>query len=120
MDDARVWGSETGLWTGDEENYRKTIDAECLMVVPVPPFVFKGEAAVKAVSDTPRWDKVVFSAQEVSRVQEGLIVIAYMAHAERAGVAPYEAHCTTTYRMIEHGVWRVVQHQQTPPLMAAG
>jgi len=30
----------------------------------------------------------------------------------------YVAHCTSTYRRLEHEVWKVVQHQQTPPLTA--
>ncbi len=116
MDDGRVWGSEEGLWIGDAENYHRTIDPECLMVVPTPPYVVTGQQAADAVSDTPRWSKVAFTERQVSRPQEGLIVIAYKAHAEREGVTPYEAHCTTTYRRLEHELWRVVQHQQTPRL----
>ncbi|TXN06050.1 hypothetical protein FV219_10045 [Methylobacterium sp. WL122] len=27
---------------------------------------------------------------------------------------------TSTYRRLEHEVWRVIQHQQTPPLARAG
>lgn len=45
-------------------------------------------------------------------------MIAYKAKAERNGMELYEAFCTTVYRMIEHGTWKVVQHQQMPPLMA--
>ena len=118
MDDGRIWGSEEGLWIGDAENYHKTIDAECLMVLPAKPFIATGEQAKDAVSDTPRWTRVELTEKQVSRPQEGLIVIAYHAKAERDGVQPYEAYCTTVYRMIEHGTWRVVQHQQTPPLMS--
>ena len=118
MDDARIWGSEEGLWVGDAANYHSTIGAECLMVLPAPPYVMTGKQAADAVSDTPRWSKAELTDRQVSRPQEGLIVIAYKARAEREGVEPYEAHCTTTYRMIEHGHWQVVQHQQTPILTA--
>ena len=38
----------------------------------------------------------------------------------RDGTTPYEAYCTTVYRTMEHGTWKVVQHQQMPPLAAAG
>jgi len=120
MDDARIWGSEEGLWTGDAEHYRATIDEECLMVLPEPPFVMRGQQAVDAVANTPRWSKVTLSERAVSRPQEGLIVIAYKASAERPDARPYEAHCTTTYRRLAHDHWRVVQHQQTPPLVSAG
>ena len=116
MDDDRIWGSEEGLWIGDAENYRTTIDDECLMVLPTPPFVVTGGQAIEAVAATPRWARVALSDRQVARPQEGLIVVAYHVRAERDGVTPYEAHCTTTYRQLEPKLWRVVQHQQTPPL----
>ncbi len=119
MDDERIWGSEEGLWTGRPENYHATIDAQCLMVLPAKPFIVTGQQAADAVSDTPRWTKVALTDRQVARPQEGLIVIAYTAHAEREGAQPYEAHCTTVYRRLEHDKWRVVQHQQTPPLTLA-
>jgi hypothetical protein len=118
MDDGRVWSFEESLWTGDASHYRELVDNECLMVLPQPPFVLNGQQAVEAVSNTPRWSSVDLSERQVSRPQEGLIVIAYKARAEREGVAPYEAHCTSTYRRLAHEEWRVVQHQQTPPLVA--
>ena len=118
MDDERVWGSEESLWIGDAEHYRALIDDECLMALPKPPFVMGGQQAVDAVANTPRWSRVELSERRVSRPQEGLIVIAYKARAEREGVSPYEAHCTTTYRRLAHEEWRVIQHQQTPPLVS--
>lgn len=120
MDDERVWHFEQSLWTGDAEHYHELIDDECLMVVPAPPFVLHGREAADAVSKTPRWTKVSFSEQRVSRPQEGLIVIAYRAEAHREGAEAYVAHCTSTIRRLEHEVWRVVQHQQTPPLVSKG
>lgn len=113
MDDARIWGSEEGLWMADGDRYRAIIDPECLMVLPDRPHVFSGEDAVAEVSRTPRWTEVAFSDQTVSRPQEGLIVIAYAVRAAR-GADAYEAWCTTTYRRLEHDQWRVVQHHQTP------
>lgn len=118
MDDGRVWSFEESLWVGDAEHYRELIDDECLMVVPQPPFVLGGQQAVDAVADTPRWSKVTMTEQRVSRPQEGLIVLAYKAEASKEGGEAYHAHCTTTIRRIEHDVWRVIQHQQTPPLVA--
>ncbi len=116
MDDQRVWGSEEGLWTGGADNYRATVDEQCLMVLPSKPFIVTGRQAAEAVADTPRWTTVSLTERQVSRPQEGLIVIAYKARAEREGEQAYEAHCTTVYRRLQHDDWRVVQHQQTPPL----
>lgn len=125
MDDDRVWAFEESLWTGDAQHYREAIDAACLMVVPMPPYVLEGADAVAAVSDTPRWDRVTLDDRRVVRPQEGLIVVGYTARAERGGEGSgagagegYVAHCTSTYRRLAHDEWRVVQHQQTPPLVA--
>ena len=118
MDDERVWSFEESLWVGDAEHYRALIDDECLMVLPAMPFIVTGQQAVDAVASTPRWSKADLSERQVARPQEGLIVIAYKAVAEREGISPYEAHCTSTYRRLAHEEWRVIQHQQTPPLVA--
>ena len=115
MDDDRVWSFEKSLWTCDAEHYRELVDEVCLMVLPQPPFVLSGTQAIEAVASTPRWIDIELSDQRISRPQEGLIVIAYHAKASRDDEA-YEANCTSTYRRMSHEVWRVVQHQQTPPL----
>ena len=120
MDDDRIWTFEESLWTGDAAHYRELIDPDCVMILPHTPHVLTGEAAVAAVADTPRWSSVIFSDQRVARPQEGLITIAYKVDAKRNGEADYTAWCTTTMHRLEHDVWRVVQHQQTPPLAAAG
>ena len=116
MNDARVWEFEESLWTGTAEHYRESIDTECVMVLPHPPYVLAAEDAIEAVTDTPRWTKVELSHREVKRPQEGLIAVAYKVAAFRNDEKGYEAYCTSTYRWLEHEVWRVVQHQQTPPV----
>ncbi len=118
MDDTRVWEFEKSLWTGDAQNYRNLIDADCLMVVPAEPFILVGSEAVDAVSRTPRWTSVDISDGRISRPQEGIIVIAYTAFASRDDADDYVAHCSSTYRRLSHDEWRVIQHQQTPPLIA--
>lgn len=112
MDDNRVWHFEESLWTGDGAHYRALIDEACLMVLPAPPFVLSGGAAVAAVSNTPRWTAVTFADQHIARPEEGLIVVAYHIAASRGDKA-YTAYCTSTYRRRGHEDWQVVQHQQT-------
>ena len=58
MDDDRVWSFEESLWTADTEHYSDSIDDECLMVLPTPPFVMSGAQAIEAVASTPRWSSV--------------------------------------------------------------
>jgi hypothetical protein len=102
MDDARVWEFEEGLWTGNADHYKELIDSQCVMVLPEPPYVMAGQKAIDAVSDTPRWSDVQLSEKQVARPQEGMIVVAYKAEAQKDDKR-YE-------------VWRVVQHQQTPSM----
>lgn len=115
MDDDRIWQFEESLWLGDAETYRTLIDEECVMALPAAPHIFDAHAAIEAVANTPRWAEVAFSEQRVQRPEEGLIVIAYHAHASRDGAA-YDAYCTTTIRRRAHEDWLVVQHSQLPPL----
>jgi hypothetical protein len=119
MDDDRVWEFERSLWTGDADRYHELIADTCIMVVPTEPFVLTGPDAADAVSRTPRWADVAFDQQQVVRPQEGLIVIGYSATATRDDQV-YNAYCSTTLRRVEHDVWRVVQHQQTPPPSLGG
>jgi hypothetical protein len=120
MDDERVWDFERSLWTGDAQHYRELIDAESLMVIPTPPFVLQGDAAVDAVSDTPRWNSVDINDGRIVRPQEGMIVIAYRAFARKENGESYEAYCTSTYRRLSHEEWRVVQHHQSQVTALAG
>ncbi|KQT87629.1 MULTISPECIES: hypothetical protein [unclassified Methylobacterium] len=118
MDDDRVWSFEKSLWTGGADHYRELVDDECLMALPQPPYVFTGRQAIEAVANTPRWADVEIDNGQIARPQEGLIVIAYTVKATKDGET-YEAHCTSTYRRLAHEEWRVVQHQQTPRLVAS-
>ena len=118
MEDERLWSFEESLWTEGPDNYREKVDPEVVMVLPRPPFVLAGSAAIDAVADTPVWDRAELTERQVSRPQEGLIVIGYHVAASR-GDEEYQAHCTSVIRRLEHEVWRVVQHQQTPLLAKA-
>lgn len=113
MDDERIWKFEEELWTGGDKVYRERVSADCLMALPSEPYIFGGDAATQAVQDTPKWDEVEFRDTQVSRPQEGLIIIAYRAEARR-GDKSYHALCTSTLRRLAHEEWDVVQHQQTP------
>ncbi len=117
MDDDRVWSFEKSLWVGDADHYRTLVDDECLMALPQPPYVYGGRQAIEAVANTPRWTEASLEDGRIARPQEGLIVIAYTVKASRDDET-YEAHCTSTYRRLAHEEWRVVQHQQTPRILA--
>jgi hypothetical protein len=119
MDDSRIHDFERELWVGPPEAYRAQVDPEVVMVVPMEPFVLQGEEAIRSVESTPRWSEAELTDWRISRPQEGLIVVAYHVTARREEGDDYQAHCTSTYRRLEHEEWRVVQHQQTPPILGA-
>ncbi len=114
MDDDRINEFERALWIGEDDVYRRCVSPDCLMVVPETPFVMRGEEAIEAVEQTPRWSDVELADLQINRVQEGLIVIAYRADARRDGER-FVAYCTSTYQRVRENEWRVIQHQQTLP-----
>ena len=113
MEDNRIWEFERALWLGGGDVYEKCVANDVVMALPAQPFLFDGQAAAKAVEDTPRWDEVDFVDTRISRPEEGLIVIGYRARADR-GDKHYHALCTSTLKRLGHEAWVVVQHQQTP------
>ena len=114
MDDERIWNFERELWVGGPEAYERQVADDVVMALPDAPFLYDRQAAIEAVKDTPRWDRVDFEDRRVERHQEGLIVIAYRAKARREGGEAYSALCTSTLLRREHEDWAVIQHQQTP------
>lgn len=114
MDDARIWEMEETLWRGGEEVYERLVDENVVMALPAEPFLFSRQAAIDAVKNTPRWDEVRFSDRQVSRPEEGLIVIGYKVEAKR-GDETYRCVASSTMRRRGHDDWTVVQHSQVLP-----
>ena len=114
MEDARIWEMEEKLWHGGAEVYEALVDNEAVMALPAAPFIFSRERAIEAVKHSPRWDEVRFSDQQVSRPEEGLIVIGYQVEAKRGGET-YRCYASSTLRRRGHEDWAVVQHSQVVP-----
>lgn len=119
MPDHAIGTLEESLWTGDAARYRELVDGRCVMVLPSAPFIRSGTEAIDAVSETPRWSGVTFSKQRSAQASDDLVVIAYHARGERGGASGYEAYCTSTWHRFPGQEWRVVQHQQLPPIVAS-
>jgi hypothetical protein len=111
VDDA-VWQLEERLWTGGEEAYRATLDAECVMAFPAPAGVMTGARIAASLAAAPRWASVELRGRQTGRPARHLVVLGYQARALRDGAAPYEAFCTSTWHSVA-GRWLIVQHQQT-------
>lgn len=118
-DDDALWSLEERFWTGGEDHYARTLDAECVMAFPPPAGILAGGRRIaESLKGAPRWSSIAMSERHVSRPTSDVGILAYKARGERDGAAPYEAYCTSTYRRDGDG-WRLVQHQQTP-LSASG
>ena len=111
MSDETLWRVEEAFWTGGDEAYRD-LDPACLMVFPGVGILDAG-AARDGLKQEPRWTGVTMTDQRLGRPADGLATLTYRARGERAGSAPYEAWCSSSYRREGQG-WRLFQHQQTP------
>ena len=98
--------------------YQELVDEACVMVLTTAPFILSGGEAIGAVSDTPRWSRVQFSEERSAQPRDDAVVIAYRASAERDGGDAYAAYSTTARHRASGEVFRVVQHQQLPPITA--
>lgn len=110
MIDPDIWKVEEVLWTGGTDAYRRRMAPLCLMAFPGVG-VLKGEEILSALADAPRWSEVRMDGRTMIET-DGLLVLAYEAHAQRDGDSPYTATCTSTWRETPDG-WRIVQHQQS-------
>lgn len=114
MDDQRALAIEEGLWTGDPAGYAGLIDPACLMVIPAPPHILPAAEALRTMTKGQRWSHVAFQDASIARPEEGLIVLAYLATANKDDGTNYMAYCTSTWRRQGHEDWKLVQHQQAP------
>jgi hypothetical protein len=114
MDDQRAFAIEESLWTGDPAGYPDLIDPACLMVIPAPPHILPAAEALRSLTKGARWSRVTLHDPHIARPEEGLIVLAYRATANKDDGTNYVADCTSTWRRQGHENWKLVQHQQTP------
>jgi hypothetical protein len=112
MTDEQAWAMEERFWTGAEEHYGDALDPACLMVFPGIG-VLDAEASLEGLNAAPRWQSVEMEARRAARPADGLIILAYHARGRRDGAEPYEAWCSSSYRLAG-GEWRLFLHQQTP------
>ena len=114
-DEQRVWQLEEQFWTGSVEGSSAAVHAEALMAFPAPAGILGHAAILEGLRGSARWQAVAMEDRLLSGPADDLIVLAYTARAVRAGAATYAAYCTSTW-LRSGGDWKVVQHQQTPPL----
>jgi hypothetical protein len=113
MKDEEAWAFEEQFWTGGDDHYRSALDHASIMAFPAPVGILSGPAIIQSLAAGPRWISVEMSARNLARPQPGIMVLGYRASGKRAGAAPYQAFCTSSYRLTPSG-WKLVQHQQTP------
>ncbi|CAA9272213.1 MAG: hypothetical protein AVDCRST_MAG08-3246 [uncultured Acetobacteraceae bacterium] len=114
MTDEDAWRLEERFWTGGEDHHREALDPECVMAFPPPAGIVQGPDIAQSLAGAPRWSSVTMTETHAGRPSGDLLVLAYKARGQRDGAAAYDAYCTSTYRSVGGGRWRLIQHQQTP------
>lgn len=107
-----LWLIEERFWTAADAP-RDTLDPGCIMAFPAPTGLLAGPGIADSLSGAPRWTRVEMTERRLAQPAPDVAVLAYRARGVREGAAPYEAFCTSTYR-VSAGAWRLIQHQQTP------
>lgn len=113
MNDGAAWSLEERFWTAGEDHYQAALDPACIMAFPAPAGILSGPSIAGSLAGAPRWSAVEMRDRVVARPHPGLLVLGYRALGSRDGAAPYEAFCTSSYRLTDEG-WKLFQHQQTP------
>ena len=88
------------------------LDDRVLFLLPLG-LVVEDRAEVLESMDGEPWVEFRLEDERVVPVGDGAAVVAYTAHAQRAGVPGYHAVVNSTYRRTADG-WRLAVHQQTP------
>lgn len=84
---------------------------DVLMLLPLGLVVADRDEVIDSMSGEP-WTSYQLQDERVLPLGEDSAVVAYTAHAQRAGV-DYHALVNSTYRRTSDG-WRLAFHQQTP------
>lgn len=83
-----------------------------LFLLPLGLVVADRDEALDSMGGEP-WAEFRLEDERVVPLGEDAAVVAYTAHARRAGVPEYHALVNSTYRRTADG-WRLAVHQQTP------
>ncbi|MBI1361312.1 MAG: DUF4440 domain-containing protein [Alphaproteobacteria bacterium] len=109
-----LWALEEQFWLCGAEEAKASLDADCLMALPPPGGVMRGAAMIAdSLAGAPRWTSVAMTQRNETRSREDVAVLVYAAHGRRSGADDYRALCSSTW-LATGGVWRLVQHHQTP------
>lgn len=108
-----LWTLENRLWSGGADIYRQNLHRDCLMAFAHPAGVMTYDAIIKAISIAPRWRDVAITERVTMTPREDVAVLGYRVWASREASDAYAAICSSTW-LDEGGLWRLVQHQQSP------
>ncbi len=112
--DTTIWRLEERFWLDGAENAMASLDADCLMALPPPAGVLRGAAMIAdSLAGAPRWSSVAMTQRNETRPREDVAVLVYAALGRRQGADDYRALCSSTW-LATGGVWRLIQHHQTP------
>jgi len=103
---------EEELWSGGQAEYRRTLDADCLIAFTEMAGVSsRDEIADQA--DANRWHDLNIEVEGFLQPTADVAFLTYHASAVRSDQKPYEARVSSGYVKREGG-WKMMFHQQTP------
>lgn len=106
-----IWEAERSLWLGGRLAYATHMAPDFLLALPPPIGVLAMNQVLDSISSVPRWQSV--EMRDCQAVGGGeTMVLAYRATAARDRES-YRALCTSTWRR-DGGMWKLIQHQQSP------
>ena len=112
MTDEEAWALEERFWLEGSSVYGAHLDPACLMAFPGIG-VLRATDILDSLKRASRWESVDIIDRRISRPGAGLIVLGYAGEGHRYGAEIYRCFCTSTHRF-DAGVWKLIQHQQTP------
>lgn len=110
--EVELWKLEEGFWRGDHGYYERNLDEQATMLFPEPVGLLNREEIVQSISESPRWSELGMDGQHLVRLGPEVVLLSYLASAERAaGDEEFHARITSAYTL-EGGSWKLKYHQQ--------
>ena len=105
---------ENKLWLDGVSNIETQIDSDCIIILPPPISMLRGDEIGKSIDSLPNWDKVSFTDMDIAkRDSDNIIFLTYKVTANSKSQPQYKAICSTSY-MKKGDNYKIILHQQTP------
>lgn len=106
-----LWEMEEHFWTSGADSARSTTSTQAVMIFAYPPGILQGDQIWSHLHERTGWRTVAMSERRVTRCGD-ILILTYLASAEKPDVPIYKALCASTY-LQDEDTWLRISHQQT-------